>query len=435
MDKTIETPHADRPAAGSTLPRIVILGAGFGGLSCAKALRDVEAVLTVVDQRNFHLFQPLLYQVATAALSPADIAMPIRRILSRQKNARVVLGQVAAIDRLSRTISISSGGDRIPYDYLVIATGARPAYLGHDEWEVFAPGLKQIEDATAIRYRVLDAFEKAERETNADERARLLSFVIIGAGPTGVEMAGAVAELARIELEMPYRRIHGQRARILLVEAGKQILPEFPPSLAAKATRFLEKLGVEVRLETKIEHCDAGGIVAAGQRVEARTLVWAAGVRASAAAQWLGVAADKAGRVPVEPDLSLAGEPNIFVIGDTAAAPWKQGKNVPGVAPAAKQEGTYVAALLRCRCRGKRMPPAFRYRPQGDLAAIGRKSAVLDFGRLRLSGWLAWVLWGAVHIFFLIGFRNRVMVLMKWLWIYSTRQHGASLMTGDGRDI
>ena len=412
-----------------TSPRIVIVGAGFGGLTCALALHRAAAVLTLIDQHNFHLFQPLLYQVAAAALSPADIAMPIRRILHRQRNSRVILGRVAAIDRGSRQVYLGGVAQAFPYDYLVVATGARQAYFGHGDWEPFAPGLKGIDDATAIRGRVLEAFEKAEAETNPDERQRLLSFVIIGAGSTGVELAGAIAELAKAELAMTYRSIHGQCARIVLVEAGEQILPAFTPSVALQATRSLERLGVEVRTGAKVESCDAGGIIAAGQRIDARTLVWAAGVQASPAAQWLAVRADQAGRVHVEPDLSLPGDPDVFVIGDSAVASWRNGRNVPGIAPAAKQEGAYVADLLLRRLSGRPAPPPFRYRHQGDLVSIGRKSAVLDFGGLELSGWLAWLLWGAVHIFFLIGFRNRTLVAMNWLWSYWTHEPGAGLIT------
>jgi NADH dehydrogenase len=430
QNQTARAGYAERQSPAALLPRIVIVGAGFGGLTCARALRHARAALTIIDQRNFNLFQPLLYQVATAALSPADISMPIRRILQRQRNARVILGHVEAIDPLTRRIFLSGSDQKVAYDYLVIATGARHAYFGHEEWEPFAPGLKDIEDATEIRRRVLEAFERAEVEAGADERRRLLSFIIIGAGPTGVEMAGAIAELAKSELAMPYRSIHGQRARIVLIEAGQQILPTFPPSLAAKATRSLEGLGVEVRTGAKVEGCDAGGIIAAGQCIEARTLIWAAGVQASAAARWLGIDADHAGRIHVGPDLSLPGDRDIFVIGDTATVPWRDGKNVPGIAPAAKQEGAYVAGLLLRRLSGKRAFPAFRYRHQGDLATIGRKSAVVSFGRLRLSGWFAWLLWGAVHIFFLIGFRNRALVALNWLWAYWTHEHGAGLITG-----
>jgi NADH dehydrogenase len=416
----------------AALPRIVIVGAGFGGLTCAKTLHRVAAQITVIDQRNFHLFQPLLYQVATAALSPADIAMPIRRILHRQRNARVVMGHVEAIDRAARTIRVRDGDQEIPYDYLVIATGARHAYFGHEDWEPFAPGLKQIEDATDIRHRVLVAFERAETETDPAERRRLLSFAVIGGGPTGVEMAGAIAELAKTELALPYRSLHGEQARIVLVEAGKQILPSFPSSLAAKAARSLKKLGVDVRTGAAVECCDADGIIAAGQRIEARTLVWAAGVRASPAAQWLGVEADRAGRVHVQPDLSVTGDADTFVIGDTATVPWKDGQSVPGIAPAAKQEGAYVADVLLRRLGGKPAPPAFRYRHQGSLATIGRKAAVIDFGWLRLSGLIAWLLWSVVHVFFLIGFRNRVMVALNWIWAYFTRERGAGLITGSG---
>jgi NADH:ubiquinone reductase (H+-translocating) len=416
----------------AVLSRIVIVGAGFGGLTCAKALHRAAAQITVIDQRNFHLFQPLLYQVATAALSPADIAMPIRRILQRQRNARVVMGHVEAIDRVARTIRVRDGDQEIPYDYLVIATGARHAYFGHEDWEPFAPGLKQIEDATDIRHRVLVAFEKAETEADPAERRRLLSFAVIGGGPTGVEMAGAIAELAKTELALPYRNLHSERARILLVEAGKQILPSFPSSLAAKAARSLEQLGVELHTGAAVERCDADGIIAAGQRIEARTLVWAAGVQASRAAQWLGVEADRAGRVHVQSDLSVPSDADIFVIGDTATVPWKDGQSVPGIAPAAKQEGGYVADVLLRRLAGKPAPPAFRYRHQGSLATIGWKAAVIDFGWLRLSGLIAWLLWSVVHVFFLIGFRNRVMVALNWIWAYFTRERGAGLITGSG---
>ncbi|MGH8306897.1 MAG: NAD(P)/FAD-dependent oxidoreductase [Gammaproteobacteria bacterium] len=419
---------------GQNPPHIVILGAGFGGLSCAKALRRAHARITIIDQRNFHLFQPLLYQVATAALSPADIAMPIRRILHRQSNIEVVLGRVEAIDRQTRCVRVTGIDRLIRYDYLVVATGARHAYFGHDDWEPFAPGLKTIEDATAIRHRVLDAFERAEVTEDDEERRRLLSFVVIGGGPTGVEMAGAIAELARTELAMKYRRLYGQHVRVILVEAAPRLLSAFPESLVVKAHRSLERLGVEVLTGTPVEHCDADGINAADRRIEARALIWAAGVAASAAATWLGVEADKAGRVCVEPDLSLPGDANIFVIGDTARVTNPDGKLVPGIAPPAKQEGDYVGRLLTRRLTGQPAPPAFRYRNYGNLATIGRKSAIVDFGWLRLSGLLGWWTWGAAHIFFLIGFRNRVMVALSWLWAYLTSEYGARLITGSGRE-
>jgi NADH:ubiquinone reductase (H+-translocating) len=435
----------------SQLPRIVILGAGFGGLACARALQEAQAEVTLIDQRNFHLFQPLLYQVATAALSPADIATPVRRILRNQANAKVVLGHIEAIDRQARTVRLRENSRVIAYDILVIATGARHSYFGHDDWEAFAPGLKQIEDALDIRNRVLDALERAEAIEDPDERRRLLSFVIIGGGPTGVEVAGAIAELAKIELAQESRTRRGLVARIVLIEAGPQILPVFVPSLADKARRSLEQLGVEVLTGSMVEHCDSEGVIASGKRIEARTLIWAAGVAASPAAQWLNVEPDQAGRVRVLGDLSLPGDQRIFVIGDTAAVLGPDGRAVPGIAPAAKQEGKYVANLLLQRLNhsssinrdrdregkgeGKDVQPAFQYHHAGDLATIGHKSAVLDFGWIRLSGFLAWLLWGCVHIFFLIGFRNRLVVMLGWLWSYFASDRGARLITGSGREL
>lgn len=415
-------------------PHIVIVGAGFGGLSCAKALRGAPARVTIIDRRNFHLFQPLLYQVSTAALSPADIAMPIRWILRRQRNTRVVLGRVEAIDRRGHSIRLSQDACLIHYDYLVVATGARHAYFGHNDWEPFAPGLKTIEDAIAIRHRILNAFEQAEITHDMDERRRLLSFVVIGGGPTGVEMAGAIAELTRTELAIKYRTLHAQRARVVLVETGPRLLSTFPASLVAKGQRTLEQLGVEVLTGTAVEGCDPGGIIAAGQRIEARTLIWAAGVAASPAAKWLGVKADQAGRVPVGPNLSLGDDSAIFVIGDTARVINTDGKLVPGIAPPAKQEGTYVGKLLLRRLIGRSSLPAFRYRDYGNLATIGRKSAIVDFGWLRLSGRPGWLTWSAAHIFFLIGFRNRLIVAISWFWSYLTSEYGARLITGSGQE-
>ncbi|HET7060792.1 MAG TPA: NAD(P)/FAD-dependent oxidoreductase [Nitrosospira sp.] len=428
---------------GSQLPRIVILGAGFGGLTCAKALRNASAELTLVDQRNFHLFQPLLYQVATAALSPADIAMPIRRILRYQLNAKVILGHVEAVNRQAKTVRLRENARIIPYDFLVVATGARHSYFGHDDWEAFAPGLKQIEDALDIRNRVLDALERAEQTKDTEEQKRLLSFVIIGGGPTGVELAGAIAELAKIELAQASRTLKGLSAHIILIEAGPQILPVFVPELAEKARQSLEHLGVEVLTGSAVEHCDAAGVIAGGRRIEARTLIWAAGVAASPAAQWLDVEPDRAGRVRVQGDLSLPGDSSIFVIGDTAAVTGPDGKPVPGIAPAAKQEGKFVAELLLQRINAagdigsnrERIHPVFHYHHAGNLATVGHKSAVLDFGWLRLSGFVAWLLWGLVHIFFLIGFRNRMVVMLGWLWSYFTSDRSVRLITGSGREI
>ena len=417
-----------------TTPQIVILGAGFGGLSCAKALRQAHAKVTVIDQRNFHLFQPLLYQVATAALSLAEIAMPIRQVLRHQANTQVQLGRVEAIDRKARNIHLSKRSEPIPYDYLVVATGAVPTYFGHDDWAAFAPVLKTAEDAIAIRHRVLAAFERAEVTDDANERRRLLSFVVVGGGPTGVEMAGAIAELARAELAMRHRKLHGERAAVTLVEAGPRLLTAFPQALVAKARGSLEQLDIDIRLDSKVELCDADGIIASGKRIEARTLIWAAGVAASPAANWLGVAADTGGRVRVLPDLSLPGDENIFVIGDTARVDNPDGQAVPGIAPAAKQQGAYVGTLLINRLSGKSPPGNFRYRNYGNLATIGRKSAIVDFGWMRLSGLLGWLTWGAAHIFFLIGFRSRVMVMLSWLWSYLTTEYGARLITGDQRE-
>lgn len=418
-------PVAARRAAAR--PRVVIVGAGFGGLAAAKGLARAAADITVIDRRNYHLFQPLLYQVATAALSPADIASPIRAILARQRNASVLLGKVTGIDIAARDVLI--GERRIPFDVLVVATGARHAYFGRDEWSAFAPGLKKIEDATAIRRRILLAFEQAEACANAAERRRLLNFVVIGGGPTGVEMAGAIAELAKRALAADFRNIDPRAARVVLIEAGPRLLPAFPERLSEQAKRALEGLGVEVALGRAVTACDDTGVVAGDARIETRTTIWAAGVAASAAAKWLNAASDRAGRVRVRPDLSLPGRDNIFVIGDTALVLDANGKPVPGVAPAAKQQGDYVARLIRARLSGTREPAPFRYRHVGNLATIGRKAAVADFGVIRLSGRFAWLLWGLVHVYFLIGFRNRMAVLLDWLWSYATFQRGSRLIT------
>jgi NADH dehydrogenase len=409
-------------------PRVVIIGGGFAGLTAAKALGKTPVDVTVIDRRNHHLFQPLLYQVATAALSPADIATPIRSILRRQSNTTVVLGRVTGIDTGARLVTIEAR--RIPYDMLIVATGARHAYFGHDEWERVAPGLKTVEDATAIRRRILLAFERAETEPNETERRRLLNFVVIGAGPTGVELAGSIAELGKVALAADFRNINPQAAQIMLVEAGPRILAGFPPSLSAIAHRSLERLGVEIRLDHAVTACDEDGIVLGDERIEARTVVWAAGVAASPAADWLGAEKDRAGRVLVRADLTLPGHDEIFVLGDTARIADHAGGPLPGTAPVAKQQGAYAAKVIKARVNGMASPPAFKYRNLGNLATIGRKSAVADFGWIRLSGRLAWLLWGIVHISFLIGFRNRFVVLLDWIWAYITFQRGARLITG-----
>lgn len=409
-------------------PRIVIVGAGFGGLSAAHDLAGAAADVTVIDRRNYHLFQPLLYQVATAGLSPAPIASPIRAILRRAANVRVVLGKVSGVDKERRIVRID---DReIPYDQLVLATGSRHAYFGHDEWESVAPGLKKIDDATAIRRRILTAFENAESAETQEARKRFLTFVVIGGGPTGVEMAGAIAELAHVALRHDFRTIDPREARVMLVEASPRVLAAFPPALSNAAQAALQRLHVEVRLGTPVSNCSESGVTIGEEHLPAATIVWAAGVAASAAAHWLGVEKDRIGRVPVGPDLTLPGHPEIFVIGDTASAAGKDGKPLPGLAPVAKQQGAYVARVLRARLAGKPAPPPFRYRDYGTMATIGRRSAVADFGWLRLDGTLAWLMWGLIHISFLIGFRNRAVVMLEWIWSYVTFQSGARLITG-----
>jgi len=410
-----------------TTPRVVIVGAGFGGLAAAKALARGAFDVTVIDQHNYHLFQPLLYQVATAGLSPADIASPIRAILSGSKNTRMVLARVSAIDTAQR--EVLAEGRRIPYDTLILATGAQHAYFGHNDWAAHAPGLKTIDDATYIRRRILLAFEKAETEPDPAERARLLNFVIVGGGPTGVEMAGAIAELANRALAADFRSIDPRSARVILVEAAPRVLTPFEPSLSEAAKKSLEQLGVEVRLGAAVSALDAESVSIGAQRVESRTVIWAAGVMASPAGEWLGAETDRAGRVKVAADLSVPGHPEIFVIGDTALALAADGRPLPGVAPVAKQQGTYVARLLAARLKGETIAP-FRYRDFGSLATVGRSRAVVQMGALRLTGFLAWVLWSVAHIYFLIGFRNRAVVVLNWLWNYLTFQRGTRLITG-----
>jgi NADH dehydrogenase len=407
--------------------RVVIVGAGFGGLTVAKGLAQAPVGLTIIDQHNYHLFQPLLYQVATAALSPADIASPIRTILKGQRNSSVMLAKVTGID--TRSGEVMAGDRPIPFDYLVLATGARHAYFGHDEWEAFAKGIKTIDDATGLRRKILLAFEKAEFETDPEERSRLLTFVVIGGGATGVEVAGAIAELARKALAADFRSIDPTHARIILIEAGPRLLPVFEEHLSKAARRSLEDLGVEVRVSTAVTACDGDSVSLGDQRIEARTIVWAAGVQASQAGQWLKAETDRSGRVKVAPGLSVPGHPNIFVIGDIAHVLDMDGKPLPGVAPVAKQEGKYVAKLIRTRVAGSDLLP-FRFRDPGSLATIGRKKAVVQFRRLRLSGYLAWWLWSLAHIYFLIGFRNRLVVAMNWAWTYVSFQRGARLITG-----
>jgi NADH:ubiquinone reductase (H+-translocating) len=415
------------PAPAGEKQRVVIVGAGFGGLSLAKGLAGAPYDVTLIDRHNYHLFQPLLYQVATAALSPADIAAPIRAILRGQTNVTVVLANVSGVDVAAK--QVIAEGERIPYDILALATGAQHAYFGHDDWAPHAPGLKTIDDATYLRRQILLAFERAEAERDAAERARLLTFVIVGGGPTGVEMAGAIAELAKWALAADFRNIDPRSARIILVEGGPRLLPALDPSLSEKARQSLQQLGAEVRLNAMVTSCSDHDVAIGEERIETRTIMWAAGVKASPAAEWLGVPADRAGRVRVEPDLSVAGHADIFVLGDTALALDAGGKPLPGVAPVAKQQGQYLAKRLIARTHGQTLPP-FRYRDFGSLATIGRKYAVADFGKVRLSGFIAWVLWSAAHVYFLIGFRRRAIVALHWAWSYITFQRGTRLITG-----
>jgi NADH dehydrogenase/putative oxidoreductase len=406
-------PHAEPHAV-----RVVIVGAGFGGISCAKALLRSRAAVTLIDRTNYHLFQPLLYQVATAALSPGDIAAPVRPLFREQLGLRFEFGQVAGVDTAARSVQL--GGKSIPYDYLVLATGATHSYFGKDSWSQHAPGLKRVEDAIEMRRRILTAFERAESSIDERERTSLLTFLIVGGGPTGVELAGAIAELARFGMVQEFRRFDPAAAKIILVQSGPRILPAFPEALASIAQRALERLGVQVLLGSRVEAIDSDGVTVSGARIAAATVLWAAGVTASPAAAWLGADADNAGRIKVNADLSIPGMANTFAIGDTAASQAWGGRSVPGLAPAAKQGGAYVARVIRARIEARATPPPFQYRHLGSLATIGRKAAVADFGFARLWGSPAWWLWGLVHLGFLVGARNRASTLLNWFWAYLT---------------
>jgi NADH:ubiquinone reductase (H+-translocating) len=415
-------------------PRVVVIGGGFGGLSVVQSLSSAPVDITLIDQRNHHLFQPLLYQVATAGLSPADIAAPIRSVVSHKKNVRVLLGEVTGIDTASRLVTVQDTSVRlISYDILVVATGARHSYFGHLEWAPFAPGLKTIEDATLIRRKVLLAVERAETETDPDEYRRLLTFVIVGAGPTGVEMAGAISELVRSIAASDFHMVDPKAARVILVEAGPRLLAAFAQDLADYAERALRSLGVTIRLGTAVTGIDAGGVQLGTERIEARTTIWAAGVQASGAAKWLDADHDRAGRVKVTDQLTVPGHPEIYVIGDTALTLDTKSRPVPGLAPAAKEAGRHVARSIRLRIRGEE-PKAFKYRHYGNLATIGRNRAIIEFGKLHIRGFLAWMLWGVAHILFLIGFRNRVVVAVDWLWAYIWFRGNARLITDVDRN-
>jgi NADH dehydrogenase len=407
--------------------RVVIVGAGFGGLEATFGLAGAPVSITLVDRRNHHLFQPLLYQVATAALATSEIAWPIRHLLRDRREVTTLFATVCGVDAAGKRVLLEDG-DALPYDTLILATGARHAYFGHDEWEPFAPGLKTLEDATTLRRRILVAFERAERETDPERRAALLTFVIVGAGPTGVELAGTIAELAQDTLPPDFRNIDTHKARVVLIEAGPRVLAGFADDLSAYAQRSLESVGVEVVLGQAVTECSADGVVYGGKSLQAKTLIWAAGVRASPAAEWLDAPADRAGRLEVLPDLTVPGHPDIFAIGDTVMIAGPHGKPVPGIAPAAKQQGQYVAEAIKTRLRGGKIAP-FHYKHAGSLAQIGKRKAVIDFGRIKLRGTLAWWIWGIAHIYFLIGLRNRLSVAISWLWVYARDQRAARLIT------
>ena len=406
---------------------VVIVGAGFGGLAVAHGLAGAGVKITIIDQRNHHLFQPLLYQVGTATLATSEIAWPVRHLVRKRKEIITLLGVVTGIDMDGHTVLLEDGAE-VPFDTLVLATGARHAYFGHDEWEPYAPGLKTLEDATSIRRRILLSLERAERETDPARRMALLTFVIVGGGPTGVELAGAIAELTHQNLRPDFRHVDTAKARVLLIEAGPRILPSFTPDLSAYAHAALERLGVEIQLGLAVSDCNASGVRVGDRSVAADVVLWAAGVRASPAAAWLGVTPDNAGRVKVEPDLCVAGHPEIFVIGDTASVNAWHGRPVPGIAPAAKQQGLHVARAIKARLRGDTASRAFHYKHSGNLATIGKRSAVIDFGWIKIRGWLAWWIWGLAHIYFLIGLRNRLAVALSWLWIYTTGNRSACLI-------
>lgn len=428
MAKRPPNPRSDVPAGSGGSHHVVIVGAGFAGIEAARNLSRTAAKVTLLDRRNYHLFQPLLYQVAGTAIAPSDIAWPIRSLIRTAANVTTLLGEVVHVDASERTMRTSYGAT-IGYDTLVLATGARHAYFGHDDWEPFAPGLKTIEDATHVRRDILLAFEEAERLSDPADREPYLTFVIIGGGPTGVELAGTLAELARETLRGEFRKVQLDKVRVILVEGGPRILPSFKEKLSAYARCALERLGVEVRTDCAVTGCDEGGVAMGEERISAKTILWAAGVAASPVAEWLDLPRDRAGRVLVEPDLTAPGHPDIFVIGDTAHVEDARSTLVPGVAPAAKQEGRYVARVIAARLEHKPAPGPFRYKDAGSLATIGKRAAVVDFGWISLRGRLAWWLWGVVHIFFLIGVRNRVVVALSWLWSYATGQRSARLIT------
>lgn len=407
------------------LPKVLVIGAGFGGLECVRALKNAPVQVTVLDRHNHHTFQPLLYQVATAAISPADIAWPVRSILRKQQNADVLMCAIKSIDTEKRIVHASRHD--LPYDYLVLATGVTHSYFGHDEWQNAAPGLKSLTDATRIRSRILISFERAETADTEEDRKRLLTFVVIGGGPTGVEMAGAIAEVARHALRYDFRHIDPRSAHILLIEGGPRILPTFPEDLSAYTQRSLEKMGVEVMTNSMVTDVRRDGVSLGDRKIESEAIIWAAGVVAGPAAQWIGAEHDRAGRIKVGSDLSVPGHPEIFAVGDVAVME----KPIPGIAPAAKQMGKYVGKLIAAHAMGRPFDKPFKYSHAGDLATIGRKSAVVKLPHFQLKGFIGWLFWSVAHVYFLIGLRNRLMVALTWLWSYFTYQRGARLITRD----
>lgn len=418
------------PPVPENHPRVIIVGAGFGGLACAQALGGKPVKVTIVDRRNYHLFVPLLYQVATAALSPADIARPIRRILGRYQNIEVVLGTVTGVDTAARRVRLA-GGNELSYDKLVVATGSDYSYFGHPEWAEFAPGPKTLEDARRIRAHLLIAFERAEASRDQAEQDALMTTVIVGGGPTGVEMAGSVAELARHALARDFRTIDPRRAKIVLIEAGARILSGFPEKLSDYAKTALEKLGVTVITNEAVESIDAKGVVVAGRRIDAGTVIWGAGIKASPAAGWLGAALDRAGRVPLNPDLSVKGVADVYALGDMANTPDDKGAPLPALAQVAAQQGTYLGrALVRSFQDGRPMPP-FKFHNRGNTAIVGRHAAVFDFGWVQFKGRFAWLMWALIHVYLLVGFDNRLRVSLQWLWAYITYERGARLIMRD----
>ena len=422
--------EADMPPKPEAQPRVVIVGAGFGGLACARALGGKPVKVTIVDRRNYHLFVPLLYQVATAALSPADIARPIRRILGRFSNIEVVLGTVTGIDTATRRIRLANGTE-LPYDKLVVATGSDYSYFGHPEWAEFAPGPRSLEDARRIRARLLTAFERAEASRDPVKQEALMTTVIVGGGPTGVEMAGSVAELVRHALARDFHVIDPRRAKIILIEAGPRILSGFPEKLSDYAKAALERLGVTVVTKEAVESIDAAGVVVAGRRIDAGTVIWGAGIMASPSGGWLGAALDRAGRVPLNPDLSVKGVADVYALGDVASTPDENGTPLPALAQVAAQQGYYLGrALAKNLADGKPLPP-FKFHNRGNTAIVGRHAAVFDFGWTQLKGRFAWLMWAIIHIYLLVGFDNRLRVTLQWLWAYITYERGARLIMSD----